>query len=475
MARPFLLAVVALLAAGCPARHRHPALLEPAVESPPVLVFRDVRVFTGTSAEALEHQDVVVRDGRISDVRPTGGAVDERAVVVDGKGRTLLPGFVDFHVHLVGGPSPPWHLTLPDPDHNGRALLHAGITAAVDMGGDLDELRELSERARNGQWLGPRFWYAGPLITAEGGYPASMLRGLLPWPISWLAARAFAREIAAGGAAEAVDVHHRNGASHIKVAVAQVPLGTPTLTEEQLRAVVAAADARGLPVMAHVDTAERALLAARAGVDVLVHGIHLGELTEAQARELASLKVAVAPTLTVWNRIVQLARATYEPSPMEREVFAEDFLRQLSPEVVRRQDIPPDFRFWVEQLSASSEQRKVAVKRLYEAGVPLLVGSDASGSVACIPGAAFHDEMRLMVEAGVPPAEVLRAATSRAAQWMDARADFGTVEPTRRADLVLVDGNPLEDITATARIVWVLRDGVPLRREKAVGANQGSR
>ncbi|MDX2013500.1 MAG: amidohydrolase family protein, partial [Myxococcaceae bacterium] len=96
-----------------------------------------------------------------------------------------------------------------------------------------------------------------------------------------------------------------------------------------------------------------------------------------------------------------------------------------------------------------------------DAGVPILVGSDGAGSIGCLVGGAFLDELRLLVEAGLPPAAVLKGATVLPARFISGDgADFGTIEPGKRADLVLLDGDPLADITATSRAVKVMKGGV---------------
>jgi imidazolonepropionase-like amidohydrolase len=101
--------------------------------------------------------------------------------------------------------------------------------------------------------------------------------------------------------------------------------------------------------------------------------------------------------------------------------------------------------------------------KLYQAGVPVHVGTDAMGSIAAFAG-GVHDELRFQVEAGMPPYEVLMGATSRSARFLDANADYGTIEPGKAADLLLVRGNPLEDITTTRNIVQVFIAGTPITR-----------
>ena len=449
-----LLALVAF--SGCLTRYTFPTLVERTTQD--AVVISDVAIFDGVSAERLEHRDVLISGGRIEAIGEAGSL--SAATRIDGAGKTLLPGLIDFHVHLTSSPSAPWKPAQPDPLHAGRALLFAGITGAQDVGGDVEDLEKLGQRA---DWLGPDFIYAGKMIATRDGYPASMVRDLLAWPLDRLAEGLFATQVSTPEeATRAVEANVAHGAKLIKVAVAQVPLDAPVFSAELLKAITTAAHARGVKVAAHIDTAEHALLAARAGVDLLVHGVHLGVLTDAQAAELKSLGVAVAPTLVVWDRIEQLIENRFQPTALERQSWPADFLAEFTPDETKRHTLSPGLMGFIRQLQSDRAARLENVRVLQRAGVPLLVGADDNGSVGCMAGAAYQEELRQLVEAGVPTVDVLRGATSIAAGLTG--LGTGRVEVGAKADLLLVEGNPLEDINATSRVAQVIKSGVLLKR-----------
>ena len=226
------------------------------------------------------------------------------------------------------------------------------------------------------------------------------------------------------------------------------------------------AHANGMKVMAHIDTADDALECARDGLDLLAHGIEAPAVTEAQAREIAASGISVEPTLVNWERFDELFDGHYQGSQIERESESPQMLAQFSDEKLREERPGLEqgpFKSWGEEIEKYREERPRNLYKLYKAGVPVFVGTDAMGSIAAFAG-GYHDELRLLVAAGMPPGEVLLSATGRAAKFLDAAADFGTIEPGKSADLLLVRGNPLEDITTTRNIVKVWLRGMPVAR-----------
>lgn len=431
------------------------------------IVFHDVAVFAGTSNELLAHQDVIVRAGRIASVAATQPleALDAKgARVFEGAGRTLLPGLIDVHTHPTGSGAPFYRIEVPDKERNLQAELYVGVTTIAVAGGDPVELRELSRRIESGQLLGPRLLYAGRIITKKGGYPPVLIQQLVPWPFAQMTIDEFVAQVdTPEQAREAVRTNLGAGATFLKLAVTQLPDRSPRLDQAEIEAAVAVAHEEHRKVVAHVDSAEDALLCARGGVDALWHDVQIDRLDEAQVREIAAHIHTVTPTLSTFDALDALIDGDLHPSALLRATESPALIQSLLDGPRHRQEIPPPLAAWMMKLHANHAGRRANVKALHDAGVTILVGTDADGADGSFP-AAIHDELRALTEAGLSNADALLGATSRAARFLDAGADYGTIESGKVADLLLIDGDPLAGIGATAQIVAVLARGKVIER-----------
>lgn len=451
-----------LLAAAC--GHRSPQLVRGVGAADEVTIFQDVAVFAGNTTAVAEHQDVWVRNGRIDFVGPAGARpAPQGAQLVAGAGRTLLPGLIDMHAHTFGASAPPWALKLPDAERNLKAFVYAGVTTLVDLGGDLEEVTELRDAVKSGEVIGPRMLVSGQHFTAVDGHPVAMFRLFAPWPVSWLLAGGMAYQIDATAAvadrfAEYLEYHP----DVVKITSDQIPLGAPTLDEGVAAEVAARAHAAGLTVFAHVGDNADTQKVARAGVNILAHGPYREALSEETARLLAEKNIAVVPTLAVFDHIDRLTHGDFSLAPLQREVGDPDTLAALD---AGRGDyeIPHEFQGWVAANHAHRQIKFENVAVLRRHGVTILVGSD-SPNLGQFGGASLHDELDLLVQSGMTPAEVLHAATYRNAQALKLDDEIGSIAPGMQADLLLVEGDPTRDISAAHRIVSVYLGGRKVER-----------
>ena len=396
--------------------------------APDGLLIQGAKIFDGH--RFLPPGCLLVREGRVA-------ALAERLTppagvpVLDAGGSTLLPGLIDAHVHVLPGAL--------------QAALRAGVTTEVDLFADPNLVELLRQQAAADPGAAD-LRSAGIGATAPGGHPTRLVeRGLLP-PFPTVAGPEEAEAFVAARVAEG---------SHLLKVVLEDGTTTghpcPTLSADTVRALVSAAHARGLVVVAHVLTQAHALVAIGAGVDGLAH-LFVDEPPAPQFLDaVAQGDVFVVPTLT------SLAARTGHHRG--RALAADPHLGpSLDPS--QRAGLEMDFPS-APGARADLGHAMSTVDRLHRAGRRILAGTDAA-SPGTAHGVSLHDELHLMVEAGLPTAAALAAATSAPAAALGL-PDRGTLTPGLRADLLLVDGDPELDITATRRVAQVWRAGRPAR------------
>jgi imidazolonepropionase-like amidohydrolase len=386
-------------------------------------LIQDVRIFDGKAVH--ERRSVLVVDGVIADANFHGKA-PAGAHVVSGAGRTLLPGLIDAHVHAFK------HFELP---------LLFGVTTQVDMFTSV-QLMQKTTRAMAAGENGNQadLFSAGTLVTAPGGHGTEY--GL---PIPTLDKRADAQAF--------VDARIAEGSYFIKI-VMEEGLGKQrfnSLDPATVKAVIEAAHRRGKLAVVHITTLPNARAALEAGADGLVHLFPGAAITPAEADSLARLARSkhafVIPTFSVLESMAGVKPRDLLDDPGVTGLLDKE--QRTALETGYRPAPAPELM----------NAPKVVTAALRKAGVPLLAGTDA-GNAGTEYGASLHHELAELVKAGLSPREALAAATSIPATAFRL-GKRGQVATGYKADLVLVEGNPLSDIAATRRIVEVWKDGKP--------------
>ena len=283
------------------------------------------------------------------------------------------------------------------------------------------------------------------------------------WIAWYLAPRAALQVATPEAGRKAVNALAAEGADFVKVMVDRIPDGVPRLGEAEIRAIVEAAHAKGLRVVAHIGSAEDALLAGRAGVDAWVHGVYTERISDRDIKELASFRIPMVATLEVFDSYARMSTGQRLPTPLERESVPPEILAAFE-EIPAESALLDNFGDWLAKLQRNRGHARDNLRRLHAAGVTLLAGSDTQSGV--FPGPGLHRELALLEEVGMSPSQVIRSATLDAARFLgnSDTPDFGRVVPGTRADLLLVEGDPSHDLAALSNIRTVILGGVPLRR-----------
>jgi imidazolonepropionase-like amidohydrolase len=436
------------------------AILPAQSSTPSVLIIQDVTVIDATGAPAQPHCTVIVRDGRIEDIRSSATGIGGKlpGTHIDGTGKFLIPGLWDMHVHMVFGDRFPRgkEVTLP-------LFVANGITGVRDMGGELDILRQWCKEIAAGTLIGPRMVISGPMLDGpQPRFPSSIA---ITTP---------------DDGRRAVDDLKRRGADFIKL--------QSLIPRNAVFAIADEARKQGITFVGHVPDAVRASEASNAGQKSFEHLIGIFEgnspledkfikggkteskfLSSYDPKRAAALFALLAknhtwqcPTL-VWERGGNLidqtdfahdARAKYVPASWKDVTwkrFTEEIVHDFNTD-----DLATRKRFVEKELEV--------VNAMHRAGIQFLAGTDTPPGVYVFPGFSLHEELQRFVATGFTPMEALQTATLNPAKFLGMEDRLGTIEKGKLADLVLLNANPLDDIRNTRKIAAVIVNGRYLSR-----------
>ncbi len=402
-------------------------------QTPEIIAIAGVTVIDTINGRAVPEQTVTIRNGTIASVTPG----DNRAPGVrriDGRGKFLIPGLWDMHTHhqMTGEASLPLYVAN-------------GVTGTRDMGSDLDLIVQLRERSASGQVLGPRIVASGPILDDR---PAD-------WP--------YRLTVKTGEEArKAVQLLKQRGVDFIKVHERTSPEAYQAIADEAKR--------QGLTFAGHLPRGITFEAAAAAGQRTVEHLAGLRMFNECSGGAsysaekcrtffewLAKTSMWHTPTLVNWRTMFTVGTPEGDPGK-DHLAYASPGLLEFLAINRKMSNVSVEA---VRGLVAAADSVAIAVGDMQKAGVGILAGCDAM-----IAGFCLHEELRLLVKGGMSPAAALQTATINPARALALEKVHGTVAPGKRADLVLLDANPLVDIANVERISAVVMNGRLLDRQQ---------
>lgn len=377
-------------------------------DPPGGFLIADVTVVDVEAGELVPHRWVHLRDGVVVSIDDGEPPTEMPVTRVEGRGRYLIPGLWDCHAHI----------SLWGRDALAR-FVRSGVTSVRDMGGDLDELRAWRSAIDRGERLGPRLLLAGPFL--DGDKPNDLYRRFV---------------LDAAQAQAAVDEVLASGADFLKV--------HSQLAPDVFAAIGREAERRGCRFAGHVPVGVLPTEASAAGITSIEHAdTFFSSLARAPRSPAASW-----PEARAWWQGDEGRAALADIA--DNGTVVVPTLVTLDTAAERHAGLFERVAPWTLEITAA----------LHEAGVPIAAGSDtARRLIGIVPGASLHRELELLVDAGLTPAEALRAATLVPARRFGANAQGGVIAVGAPADLVLLGGNPLQDIAQTRSVQAVFVRG----------------
>jgi len=408
---------------------------------------------------------IVVADGRISAVGPAASVpIPAGATVVDARGKWIVPGLVDAHVHFFQSGN---LYTRPDAADLRTAMPYArevarnqarlaatfkvylasGVTSVVDIGGPFwnFDVRDAAQRSP----AAPRVSVAGPLISTVDDPPLD----LGDPPIIKITTADEARALVRRELARQPD--------YIKVWFIYRSDADLPAQEIIVKAAADEAHAAGTPLAVHATQLVVAKAALRAGADYLVHSVDDAPIDDEFLRLAIARRIVYCPTLFVVSGYRLALSNTWKPTPAELRLGDPEILAAMDDLSRIPREIIPDRVLKAMANPPSAEPSDFAMKNLrkvWDAGIPVAMGTDA-GNIGTLHGPSVFREMSLMQQAGLTPLEVLRSATVNGAKAARHENDVGIIDAGKLADMVLLDADPLIDVGNLSRIYRVIKGG----------------
>jgi imidazolonepropionase-like amidohydrolase len=408
-------------------------------------VIEHVTLIDGTHSPQAD-MTIAIEGERISAVAPAAMAHGMKGRHIDGKGKYLMPGLIDVHIHLRGGfdvsAKVDAELAPPNRPEGVAALasfLYAGVTTVFDAGNRAEHILPLRADERAGKILSPRIFATGNLITYPGSHGDRIAVRIADFEKD--------REL--------LDKHIAEQRPDIlKLTLEEEGWGSrpmiPLMPVELLEKITRYYNQHGIRTTVHVSSELRSIEAIYAGSDTLAHPVIQGPISESFVKLMAAKKTPFASTLTIGENYSRLAE---HPEYLDQPLYVASLAaseRERLKSTTRAEWQARPWTWWMKIMTPIAQEN---VRKIHAAGGIVACGTDQSS------GAATQRELELLVAAGIAPLDVIRIATYNGALFLGKADQLGSVEEGKLADLILLSKDPTRDINNAKSIVFVMKDG----------------
>ena len=412
------------------------------------LLIKNINLIDGSGAPLLSNINILVENGRIVKISSSSINLNKNIKIIDGEGKFLIPGLIDSHIHLPGGRTGPGNKKMVLNFKTGKkfleSYLYSGVTSVYDSNNNPDYIFKLRADERSGSILSPRIFATLSLVAPPGGH---------------------------GCCAGGIPV---NDFSYGKERLEELFLLKPDLLKFTRESRGMGAESRNLPLMdkglfkrlisfshennlrvtVHVSENTLASEAIEAGADAFAHIPYIDPITDGLIDKIVKNGIILSTTIT---------RVENDSSYLDREIFKDtvDIETIKNIKLHERFGTPKDLENlsplvkWIRSVRAILIDN---IKRLHEKGAIIALGTDRP------LGPILHYELELIVEAGVNPIQAIKMATLNSAKYIGVDDDLGSIEEGKIADMVILNSNPLDNITNTTSIDSVYKGGIKVNR-----------
>jgi len=422
------------------------------------ILLRNVNIFNGRDSSLLLNKDVLLDSGIIKAIATYLKSTKEEVIEIDCRGKTLMPGLIDAHVHLSGSGCVPWEKVPADMVYNLSAYLYAGVTTVYDLGGLASDISNLSKQVETGEVIGPTIYNTHIPITVKNSHPIPLTEEMLPAPLKRLVNIISPTIDKIEDAPQLIKNYLKHDIDYVKIVCDQIPPGSPEMSFEQLKALIDEAHKSDRKVFVHIGSPQNALDAIRAGADVLAHGVWRGRLSPSQADTIAAANIPIIYTLAGFHNVKAIYNGEFTPSKRDQVLVPQNILGPITGEKGKDVYHQKQMNLFFKDVVNQSPNWLYNFQLLHQRGVTILIGTDSNlpGTYA---GSTYYQEIQTLKAFGLSNYEILTGATYLNSRIFLSAPDFGLVAEGYKANLLLINGNPLENIELIHEPEMILKEG----------------